>query len=196
MKINFIQTFYYGIIIKFYKILGLNPADVSPEIIKKIEAFAESPETKAAFKRIFQSYINYNQDIINDTVQRIVTIAQQTAKKSGQSLSVVLFEIFIPILGPLFAGINSLGNTVTNAMEGVSSATDIFADTFKKIADESGNAMNNQTNIKIAPTQMKGGFLVRQRTRKRTRRQQGGGGIETNDIQKAIQEILKTTSDI
>jgi hypothetical protein len=191
MKINFIQTFYYGIIIKFYKILGLNPADVSPEVITKIEAFAESPETKAAFKRIFQSYINYNQDIINDTVQRVVTIAQQTAKKSGQSLSVVLFEIFIPILGPLFAGINSLGNTVTNAMEGVSSATDIFADTFKKIADETNQAVNQSQTV---PSQMKGGFLLRPQaqTRKRRRRQQGGGTV--NDIQRAIEQILKTTT--
>lgn len=191
MKINFIQTFYYGIIIKFYKILGLNPNDVSSDTIKKIEAFAESPETKAAFKRIFQSYLNYNQDIINETVQRVVKIAQDTAKKSGQSLSVVLFEIFIPILGPLFAGINSLGNTITNAMEGVNSATDIFADTFKKIADESNQALNQGV-----PSQMKGGFLLRPsaHTRKRRRRQLGGGGESRDNIQKAIEQILKTTS--
>lgn len=192
MKINFIQSFYYGIIIKFYKILGLNPVDTSPDVIAKIETFAESPETKAAFKRILQSYLNYNKDLIDETVKRVVTIAQETAKKSGQSLSIVLFEIFIPIFGPLLAGINSLGNTVTNAMEGVSSATNIFADTFKKIADENMSSNEAQSDV---PSKMKGGFLLRpsQQTRKRKRRLQQQGGNNSYAIEKAIQQVLKTT---
>jgi hypothetical protein len=194
MKINFIQSFYYGIIIKFYKILGLNPADTSPDVIEKMEAFAENPATKAAFKRIFQSYISYNKDIIDETVQRVVNIAQQTAKKSGQSLSVVLFEIFIPVLGPIFAGINSLGNTVTNAMDGVNSATEIFADTFKKIANDSKNQNLSLSEIPSnIPVQMTGGFLLRPQQQTRKRRKRQSGGVKLNAIQKAVQEILKTS---
>jgi hypothetical protein len=109
-----------------------------------------------------------------------------------------LFEIFIPILGPLFAGINSLGNTVTNAMEGVNGATEIVADTFKKIADESKTQPDDSTELP-SQMQMKGGLLLRRssqtRKRKKSLQQRGGNKhqMKLNAIQKAIQEVLQTT---
>jgi hypothetical protein len=210
MEINFFQTFTYGIILKFLKVLNLSANDFTPENIAKLEKTMNMPQVQEAFRSLLKTYLQIADPFLKQAMQRLVLIAQDTAQKSGQSIQTLLIDL-IPLVGPILVGVNSFISAFSNATRGASSAVDVaanfFAELQKKVQPDINMPSVSVPSVSVpsvslpleTPSIMKGGlkvkngFLVRSKTMKRKGFMKGGGN-GSNDFQKMLNKALREIS--